>query len=146
MNVSHSEPISFARRLVGMGTVLVGVLALCCCLSFLGSLWNTPQRTLSLVVTVSSALLIYFGVVIGLPDYLPAKIVALSVFAFGTLTTLLGLSILAWVAYNVFVSRQDGFRMRAFGQLQMPVLMVAVGSAMAAKSFLQLRNRGVPKT
>jgi len=106
-----AEPISVFRRLIGYGTMLLGAFTLYYCISFIDDLWNTPQRTVAVVVTLASLLTIFIGVVIGFPEFLPKKIVAFSLLLFGILTMLIGVLILVWFAYNVFVARQQGFTM-----------------------------------
>ena len=132
------ELISVFQRLVGYGTMLLGAFALYYCISFIDDLWNTPQRTAAIVVTLASLLTIFIGVVIGFPEFLPKKIVALSLLLFGILSMLIGVLILVWFAYNVFVARQQGFRM---GNPSLAVSMVLVGAGIAAKSFSKLRAR-----
>ena len=132
------ELISVFQRLVGYGTMLLGAFALYYCISFIDDLWNTPQRTTAVVVTLASLLTIFIGVVIGFPEFLPKKIVALSLLLFGILSMLIGVLILVWFAYNVFVARQQGFRM---GSPSLAVSMVLVGAGIAAKSFSKLRAR-----
>ena len=90
------EKINLFQRLAGYGTMLLGAFALYYCMTFFGALWNTPQRSLSIGVTVASALVIFIGLVIGFPELLPRKIVALSVFLFGILSMVMGLAILVW--------------------------------------------------
>ena len=133
-----SEPISVFQRLVGYGTMLLGAFALYYCISFIDDLWNTPQRTAAIVVTLASLITIFIGVVIGFPEFLPKKIVALSLLLFGILSMLIGVLILVWFAYNVFVARQKGFRM---GNPSLAVSMVLVGAGIAAKSFSKLGGR-----
>ena len=89
--------------------MLLGAFALYYCVSFIDDLWNTPQRTLSIVITLASLFIIFIGVVIGFPEFLPRKIVAVGWLIFGILTALMGLMILIWFAYNVFVARHKDF-------------------------------------
>ena len=130
-----AEPISVFRRLIGYGTMLLGAFALYYCVSFIDDLWSTPQRTLSIVITLASLFIIFIGVVIGFPEFLPRKIVAVGWLIFGILTALMGLMILIWFAYNVFVARQQGFRM---GSPSFAVTMILFGCGIAAKSFSKL--------
>lgn len=129
------EPISFLRRLVGFGTMLLGAFALYYCVSFIDDLWNTPQRTISIVVTISSLVVIFIGVVIGFPEFLPGKIVSFSLFLFGILTMFMGLLILVWFGYNVFVARQAAFRM---GNPSFAVTLILIGYVFAARGFSEL--------
>ncbi len=46
----------------------------------------------------------------------------------GALTAMLiGLGMLGWVGYNVFVEVQPGFRFVSYGQFMAPLLLAAVG-------------------
>ena len=116
--------------------MLLGAFAFYYCISFIDDLWNTPQRTVAIVVTLASLLTIFIGVVIGFPEFLPKKIVAFSLLLFGILSMLIGVLILVWFAYNVFVARQQGFRM---GSPSLAVTMILFGCGIAAKSFSKLR-------
>ena len=84
------EPINLFRRLAGVGTILLGAFALFYCVSYIGEVWNTPQRTLVVSVTIASVLIMSIGAVIGFPELLPKKIVAASIFFFGILTMFIG--------------------------------------------------------
>ena len=87
--------------------MFIGVFTLYYCTSFLGDFWNTFQRTISIVVTSTSALM-FFRIGEWLPESLPNKIVALSFF----LIMFIGLAILIWFAYNLLVAWQKEFRIR----------------------------------
>ena len=126
------------QRVTGIGTILLGAFALSFCVAFLDDLWNTPQRTVAIVVTVASALIIFIGVVIGFPEVLPRNVVALSIFLFGVLAMFAGVSILAWVIFNIFVARQPQFQM---GNLSFPIISIYAGYTIATRSFFQLKHR-----
>ena len=115
--------------------MLLGAFALYDCVSFIDDLWNTPQRTIAIIVTISSLVVIYIGVVIGFPEFLPGKIVSFSLFLFGILTMFIGLLILVWFGYNVFVARQAGFRM---GNPSVAVMLILTGYVFAARGFSEL--------
>jgi len=131
------EPISISRRLVGYGTILLGAFALYYCISFIDDLWNTPQFAVAVIVTLASLLMIFTGVVIGFPEFLPQRIGAFSTPLFGLLTMCIGVLILVWFVCNVFVFRQQGFRLES---LALAVSMVLVGGGIAAKGFSKLRS------
>jgi len=133
-----NEPFKLLQRLAGLGTMLLGAFALYYCISFFGDLWNTPQRTISIVVTTASVLLVFTGLVIGFPELLPSKIVALSLFLFGMLSMFVGLAILVWFGYNVFVAWQKEFQI---GSPSFAVAMITVGFGIAARGFRKLRER-----
>lgn len=133
----NPESITIPRRLVGLGTMFLGTMALYFCVSYLDDLWDTPQRTVSIVVTGLSALIVFNGIVIGFPDLLPSKIVAGSMAFFGILIMLIGATTLVWFAYNVFVARQKEFRM---GMPSFSVTMILVGFGITAKSISSLKK------
>ena len=133
----QEEPINLFQRLAGIGTMLVGAFALYYCLTFFGALWDTPQRSIAIGVTVSSALVIFIGLVIGVPEMLPSKIAAMSIFMLGILSMLIGLAILVWFAYNILVAWQKEFRL---GSPSIAVAMITVGYALAARSFAKLKD------
>lgn len=130
--MTNPNSITIPRRLVGVGTMLLGAFAMYYCISFLADLWSTPQRTVAIVVTVISGSVVFLGAVIGFPDFLPSKIVAISMFLFGILIMAVGSSILAWFAYNVLVARQEEFVM---GKPSFAFTMVIVGAGIAFKGF-----------
>jgi len=138
---SIQEQITLLRRLVGLSTMLLGAFALYYCFSFVNELWNTPQRTLSICVTVASVVMIFIGAVIGLPELLPSKIVASSIFAFGIFTMLVGISILVRLVYIVFMGQQ---KIHPLAGSAYSLAIIAVGCGFAVRSFSKLRNRPNP--
>ena len=130
--MTNQDMITIPRRLVGIATMLLGAFVLYYCTSFLVDLWNSPQRTAAIVMTVLSGLVIILGAVIGFPDFLPRKIVAICMLLFGILIMFVGATILVWFAYNVFVVRQGEFVM---GKPSFAVTMVVVGAGIAFKGF-----------
>ena len=137
--VTIPEPINLFRRLAGVGTILLGAFALFYCVSYIGEVWNTPQRTLVISVTIASVLIMSIGAVIGFPELLPKKIVAASIFFFGILTMFIGLSTLVWVGYNLFFAQRNEL---PNGNLRFPIMAICVGFGMAAKSYSKLKSQG----
>ena len=131
------SPISIVQRMVGFGIILLGAFSMYYCVSFLDDLWNTPSRAATIAVTVTSALVILFGTVIGFPEFLPRKIVLITLFVFGLLTTLIGVMILVWFCYNILIAWQKEFYP---GNPAIAILMVTVGFGIAVKSYRKLRR------
>jgi len=106
----EDTPPPLVQRVVGFGTIMLGAFALYYCVSFIGDVWNTPTRSMAIGATVSSVVIILFGIAIGFPEFLPRKAVSVIMLVFGFVTAAIGLSIAAWVAFNLLVARQPAFR------------------------------------
>lgn len=136
MNEVAREPIMIGQRLAGIGTSLVGLLALYGCSTFIQDIWNTPSRNFGIGVVVGSILMIVLGIVIGFPDRLPKQLSALSMLLFGVCSVVFGTSILLWFLYNLLVARQPEFRAGP----SIALVMVPVGFGLIAKGYSKLRN------
>lgn len=132
----HDEHISIGQRFIGIGILALGGVALYVCATFLGQLEGRPLYA-GMGVAVVSALTMFFGVVIGFPDFLPKKIVAGTFLVLGIFSMLLGATILVWVFFNLFVERQAEFQP---GRIGLPILMVTAGFGVASASWSKLRK------
>ena len=134
---SYEDHVSITQRLIGVGTILLGSFTAIACLSFVGGLEGGPLVA-AIVVVIASVVMVFFGVVIGFPDYLPKKMVAGTFLVFGILSMLMGATVLIWFGFNIFVARQQQFQP---GMIGMPIAMVVAGFAVTATSWAKLRGR-----
>jgi di/tricarboxylate transporter len=129
-----AETIPTSNRVVGGCMVAFGSTVVPITYLIIGR-WD---RDVVVIFGVFALILLSAGGVIGFRDYLSKTVVAGITIAMGVAAMLVGAAILAWVAYNLFVERQKGFR---FGNVGFPVVLLVVGFAFVKKGLSGLKQR-----
>ena len=119
-------------RITGYATMLLGGFALYHCFPLVDQLWNSPKRSLTIIVTSASIFIILLGTAIGFPELLPKWLVRLVMCIFGLLSTLMGILILGWFGYNVIVDEQKQFE---FGDPSIAITMITFGCGLALRFY-----------
>ena len=101
-----NNKVELPQRLVGIGIILIGSFSMLCSVSFMVMLWGAENFTLAIFVTLASMLIILFGVAVGFPDYLPSTFVASTGMVLGLISMLLGVLIVAWWCFRLFVWKE----------------------------------------